>query len=335
MIEIRKPEYLSYSAVSQFFKDRDEYFMRYLAVDRPPRAPQGKPASVGSAFDAEVKAILYDRYYGKNYMPEKYSRDALFEKQVEPPQRDYAGPAGKHVCNAYVESGMFDRFVEVFDKAIEPPQFEFRVKEEIGGVPLLGLPDGHAILPDVEVIADWKVNGYCSKSNTSPNKGYMHCLDGYVAKKQSASNQKSHKDHTPLTFKGVPICEQYMEDYSEQWASQLTGYGWCLGSKVGSENVIHMVHQCVAKPLHDGRGPLLRFAEFRGRTRKPFQEMLLRKYQRCWESIESGHIYYELSREESDERCERIASRASAVANDTSEHADFFNNVIRPDWRGN
>jgi len=330
---LRVPFYLSFSGMTQFFSDRDEYFLRYIAENRPPRAPQGVPASVGSSFDARVKAELYERYYGKGYMPEKYSFDALFTKQVDECNRDFAKDAGIYVFDCYVKSGMYKRFTDVFDLCVEPPQFEFKVNKEIEGVPLLGLPDGHGVLKGGRnVIADWKVNGYCSKSNTSPTKGYLMCLDGYEAKKPSRSHEKSHKDHVPVVLDGVEISEQFMEDFEEKWASQTTGYGWCLDCPVGSEETIYMIHQCVAKPLPSGANPLLRFAEFRARTRTPFQQMLIKNYKRVWKAVSTGHIYDELSKEDSDKEVARMHALAESLFGDKSEHSEWYADVIRPDW---
>lgn len=330
---LRVPHYLSFSGMTQFFSDRDEYYLRYIAKNRPPRAPQGEPASVGSAFDARVKAELYERYYGKGYMPEKYSFEALFLKQVDEERRDFARERGVYVYDCYVKSGMYKRFTDVFDLAIEPPEFEFKVEKTVGGVPLLGLPDGHAKLAGgCSLIADWKVNGFCSKSSTSPTKGYLKCLDGYDSVKKSRSHDTSHKLHAPIDLGGIEISEHYMEDVEEKWASQTTGYGWCLGSEVGKEDTIYMIHQCVAKPLPGGGMPLLRFAEYRSRTRTPFQQMLMKNYQRVWKAVSTGHIYDELSKEASDKEVARMHALSESLFSDESEHSEWYADIIRPDW---
>jgi len=334
--QLRIPSYLSYSALEQFEGDRDEYFLRYLAQQRPERAPQGHPASVGSSFDAYVKAHLYEYFYGAGYMPEKYSFDALFTKQVEEQNRDFAKPAGKYVFHCYKLSGMLQRFIDAFSEAIEPPQFEFRVEAEIQGVTLLGLPDGYARLKGgISLVGDWKINGFCSKKSAiSPNKGYLKCLDGYRADKQSRSHDKTHKDAVPMEHGGLEISAQYMEDYNEKWAAQTAGYAWCLGEQVGSEEFVSLIHQGVAKPLPSGDYPLMRFSEYRGRIRKPFQELLLRRYQKVQAALASGHIYDDRSKADSDERCDQMQGVSAAIANDDGPDADFFNSVVRPDWRG-
>ena len=52
---MRQPEHLSYSSFSLWYKDRDEFFIRYLAETKAPRLPQERYMSIGSAFDAYAK----------------------------------------------------------------------------------------------------------------------------------------------------------------------------------------------------------------------------------------------------------------------------------------
>ena len=92
MFEIkRKPKSLSYSSLNLFEKDREEFFLRYLASNRPDKIPQEHPASIGSAFDARVKSELSQvlGVPGNEYGP-------LFQAQVEEQNREFAGPAGDY-----------------------------------------------------------------------------------------------------------------------------------------------------------------------------------------------------------------------------------------------
>ena len=333
---MRTPAYLSYSAQSKYKENIDEFVLRYLSDDRPDREPQGKPASVGSAFDAKVKAHMYTHSYGEGYMPEKYSFEALFEKQVEPQNRDFAGAEGLHVFESYQTAGFLDRLKALADRAVEAPQYEFRVEATVGGVPLLGLPDGYFRLPiedsaaeTLNVIADFKVNGYCGKAATSPNPGFLLCRDGYVATKQSRSHATTHKNATVSNYKGIEI-GGWMEDACEAWASQLSGYAWCMGEPVGSEDVVLLIHQIVAKPMPNAR-PLLRCAEFAGPVRKPFQDFLLTSYQQLWNAITNDHIYPELSKEESQKRFKLMNEQATYMVDNAD---DVFLDILRPKWRG-
>ena len=53
---MRTPKSLSYSSMSLYEKDKEEFFIRYLADKPAPRLPQEAPASVGASFDAHVKS---------------------------------------------------------------------------------------------------------------------------------------------------------------------------------------------------------------------------------------------------------------------------------------
>ena len=56
---MRKPKHLSYSSLSLWYKDREEFFVRYLSDTKAPRLPQENYMSIGSAFDAYAKSALH------------------------------------------------------------------------------------------------------------------------------------------------------------------------------------------------------------------------------------------------------------------------------------
>ena len=130
--------------------------------------------------------------------------------------------------------------------------------------------------------------------------------------------------------KGIEI-GGHLEDASEAWASQLSGYAWTLGAAIGSEDVVFMIHQCVAKPIPEA-SPLLRFSEYAGPVRKPFQDFLLVRYQKLWNAIETEHIYPDLSLEESTARYELMVGQASSMVADGPD--SIFTQLTRPTWRG-
>ena len=328
----RIPKYLSYSALIKFETDPDEYALRYLFTDKPIREPQGQAAGVGSAFDARVKSHMYERLYGKNYKPELYSYESLFERQVEPQNRTFCAEAGDYVFECYKISGFLQMLETLCDTAIEPPRFEFDAERTLGGVPLLGKPDGFIRLPNGILILDFKVNGYCSKAATSPTAGYLLCKDGYVIAKQSKSNGTCHDRATPTVVNGV-MCSGWMEDASVEWASQLSGYAWTTGAEVGDENFITMIHQCVAKPVI-GLKPLLRFSLYAGPVRRGFQTHLITRYQKLWAAIQSGHIFTEMTRTDNDSRLEMLAAQAKNMVSGTSEEDQAFFKLLRPVWKG-
>lgn len=333
---MRIPTYLSYSSLSQFEKDVEEFYLKHLSETRAARLPQERPASVGSAFDAYVKAALY----AELNLPQdqRYEFEALFEAQVEPQNRDWARSEGQYVFDCYRQSGMYTTLLNLLRRSIEPPRFEFAVRAEIEGVPFLAKPDCRFVLPGpLHVVHDWKINGYCSKSATSPTKGYMLCCDGFVAAKsakQNKSHGQAHKLFEPIEVTpGYTIDKGYLEDCSTQWADQLSLYGWSLGEKIGDSSVVLSIDQGVAKPMHEGR-PRMRFASFRARVRQSYQEFLAKRLRDAWAVISSGHIFRHLSPEDSEIRCQLLDDQAAISHSDGSEQGDWFNQVVRPKYRG-
>lgn len=320
---MRKPKYLSNSALIWWEKDREEFYFRYLAENRPKRSPQVRPMAVGSAFDAFAKSYLHEAIFGKGADP-KYEFQALFEEQVEPHNRDQALIDGQYVFDAYRTAGALDDLLAFLQEAKEAPRFEFRADRTIHGVPLMGKPDlAFVHKSNVRITHDWKVNGFYSRSATSPTKLYMLCRDG--SGQNSRSHGTAHKDFKPLDFNGVKIHAGFMEEFEVEWADQTSAYGWLMGEKPGDEDVVTSIHQIVTKP---GDPKLLRVAEYRARVSSAHQNRLLSRYTACWQAIESGHIFRELSRKQSDEKCAELDRRAASFVG-ASDLDAYFNTVAR------
>ena len=83
---------------------------------------------------------------------------------------------------------------------------------------------------------------------------------------------------------------------------------------VGSEEVITCIDQLACKP-HTDR-PLIRVAQHRCRISADWQFNLLSRLQSCWRTIKSGHIFTDLTREESDARCEVLEMEAEVKDDD-------------------
>src|ERR1700733_9743280 len=96
---MRKMAYLSPTSLSLFLKDETQFYMQYLAENRPARPPQTVPMAVGSSFDAFAKSYLYEALFGKK--DPKFELMAIFEAQVEPQNRDRAYKDGEHVFKEY------------------------------------------------------------------------------------------------------------------------------------------------------------------------------------------------------------------------------------------
>ncbi len=343
----RRPKTLSYSAWSTFEVNREEYFMQYLADVRAPRFPQENYAAVGSAFDAFVKFALHAALFGAGSDP-NYEFGKLFEDQVEPQNWDFGLRAGKHVFQAYKQTGAYGELLNLLKKAVEPPRFESKIESKIGsGVPFLGKPDLRFILkngdhPPLRVILDWKVKGYCSVHGASPSKGYALCRDGYDAiaigegktkkdplGKQSKSHNSEHDKYLAYDHRGLTINAGFMENCNPDYANQVSTYGWMLGETPGDENTVVWIDEIVAKYMGEGKQPLLRVANHRARVSRDHQLNLLSKIEKCWDAITSGHIFTDMSREDSDSRCEVLEATAASLKTDGSAEEQWFNDATR------
>lgn len=298
---MRIPKSLSPSAFGLWKREPKEYVLKYLCDNKPPRSPQEMPAAVGSSFDAWVKASLHRDLFGKDIDPE-FQLPALFESQVDEPNRALAWHYGLRCFDNYVATGAYADLRALLDKAKEPPQFEFEVGGTIEGIPLGGKPDCYFITKnDIHVILDWKVKGYCSKWNASPSPLYGLCRDGIGWPKPSRSHQSSHKGYCPIDFHDIEIHEGYLEDSNPAYAVQLAIYGWLIGIPADADNVVFGIDEIVSKSRQkENLPPLLRVAQHRARISQEFQRQTLTELHGLWDSIQSGHIRQDLSREESD-----------------------------------
>jgi len=295
---MRIPKYLSNTSIQLFYKDRMEFYLKYLADDRPPRFKQTKPMSVGSAFDAFVKHYIVEKLLGT--VPDEFNRETIFETQVEEHNRDWARVAGEHVFECYKRSGALADLMIELGKAAETPRFEFTVRRTIDGVPLLGKPDVWFVLESgLQILIDWKVNGYCSRSAVSPKKGFIKITDGWedTEAKHSRSHRTPHKDAQIIMVQGLAInAAVFLEDVDIGWADQTCLYGWLMGADVG-EKFLTGIDQIVAKP--NSPRPLLRVARHRTRVSEGYQRLLWKRIKHVWDTIQSGHIFDDMTKEKS------------------------------------
>ena len=333
---MRTPKKLSYSSMSKFYADRDDFYLSYIADKAAPRMPQERPAAAGSAFDAYEKSAISEELFGKGARPQ-FDLDTVFESQVEPQNRDWAYKAGKYLLECYKLAGAHDALMTLLRESVEEPRMEFSVDGTVGGAPFTGKPDLRFILnrgSRIDCIWDFKVKGFCSKYGASPSKGYAVCNDGYKSEKPSRSQGKSHANYMDYDHHGLTINAGYMEGCSKDYADQLSIYGWLLGEVPGDENVVLGIEELVGKYMGEGNDPLIRVASHRARVTKAYQLELVEKVSACWKAITEGHIFTDLSREESDARCLMLDEMAVGLASDGSLLDDFFSECTRPAFRG-
>ena len=309
---MRKIEYLSPSSYMLFQTDRENFYLDRLAAARPQRIAQTLPMSIGSAFDAYVKSHLHSCLYGEQTSG-KFHFETLFEKQVEPQNRDWAREHGKHAFKLYRQSGSLADLLADLKRAQGEIRFEDTVEGTVEGVPLLGKPDlyftnseGHP------VILDFKVNGWTGNSLTSPKPGYVRLRTCY--EDISLNHPVMHKNCYPQEFKGVRINgATTLDAVAVDWATQLAIYAWLLGAEVGSDFVC-AIDQLACRGGGGKAFAEVRVAEHRLLLSKSFQVNLLDGIKETWAALESGHIFTNLSRAESDAKCAQLEDRANGLA---------------------
>lgn len=309
---MHKPKYLSPTSLKLWRENREEFYMQHLAERRAPKMLQTAPMAIGSAFDAYVKSRLSQTLFGPNGL--KF--EEVFEAQVESHNRDWARANGEHVLQAYLLSGAYDDLLEMLKRA-DGVRFEFKAEKVIAGVPMLGRPDLHFIIERLPLVLDWKVKGYCSQA--SPSKGYLLCRDGYVTGKPSRSHNSQHPDFTPLEYRGLRISAGYLEATNRDYADQLSIYSWLEGVEPGTDAILWIEEIVAAKDTP----PRLRVATHRARCHAMYQLRLLAECQCAWAAIQSGHIFTDMTRADSDARCEALDSAALNLATALPEEAIF------------
>lgn len=289
----RIPQYLSPSSYGIWCENRHQFYQYYLSPRKLPRDPQTNYMAVGSAFDAYAKAFLHDTFVGDK--DEKYAFENLFTAQVEEHNREQARIDGQRIFDVYKSSGALQDLHLKLNTVVGKPRFETEVRgiveghregisKRVGAVPLLGKPDLYFSCPDdIRVIADWKVNGYYSKSGASPKPGFVREYPGF----------KVHKDCTIKEVGKIRInVARPMNEVDRTWAAQLAIYGWVLGEKVGGQ-FITMIHQIVCRPTG------IRVAEHCAYIDKSFQHELYEGLQDAWYRIQEGLIFDDMTAEQS------------------------------------
>lgn len=323
---MREYKFLSPSALSKYESNRDLFFLHYLCEPRVKRPPQEPFMAVGSSVDAFIKSAIYEAVHGKDALKgSQFEFEKIFEEQVEPHVRDYALEMGKHIFDQYVKYGAFSELLADILQSPYPPQMEFTVKGEIQGVPILGKPDLRYISKEgVHVICDFKVNGAGSKTGASPQQGFKICHDY-----GSTSHLKPHKKYVPYDHNGLEINRNYLGEFVDYWCDQLSMYAWVMGEPVGGEDWVIRIEQFACRPVPSIERPRIKCAAHIARSQSAYQHNLMARIHDCWNSIQSGHIFTSMTREESDERCESLTLQAKTPKGLHPELVEFTNEKTR------
>lgn len=292
-----------------------------MASERPPRIPQNQAMAVGSAFDAYVKCFLHRSLFGSNHRDSpQFVFDTLFEKQVEPQNRDYGMKAGAICFSSYKDSGALRELLEILQRADEEPMMEFSkqgivedatnsVYRPVGNVMILGKPDLYFRLKGVSITHDWKVNGYVATRPKGPEPGYLKYL------------QQGHKNHGTAHRDAHPHHENdyvyslnpNIEMQKPEWGRQLAAYSWICGADVGSEIIVSVDQLCCAPSFPT---PVIGVAQHRCQLTPSFQRKTYSEFQDCWDAVQSDHIFRHLSLEDSQARVGALIGQGAAFQGD-------------------
>lgn len=338
---MRARSYLSPSQVLKWEREPETYYIEYLADTKVGRSPQTLPMAVGSAFDAYVKASLKRRF---NLTDESfpYTEESAIARNIENPMmRKEAMVAGKAMLQGYMDSGAYTALCEEIMAGGNPTSLRMEVDGtfKIWGIPFVYKPDydcdSPITLPNgqrVAQIVDWKVNGYCSKSNVSPKPGFVIVRDGWKEGAKSRGNGTAHKNAQVIYLNGsdgrrIAVNADrsfYMPSgQMDDWSIQLTIYG--LGSMVNrgllSEEgnipkdiaFIVGIEQLACKTVGDARLP--RVATHRWMCNHDIIMTLRERVLRMWETIHSDHVFRWMTKDESKRRCEELEVIASTGDN--------------------
>ena len=331
---MRTRPYLSPSQIKKWESEPEAYFIDYLADTKVTRSPQTMPMAVGSSFDAYVKASLQRRFgLGWDSFPFESEEDALSRNIENPIMLPEASAIGKNMLVAYKDSGAYGHLCEEVLDGGDPTSIRMEVdgKIKLWGIPFVYKPDfqftsslktlGGDVLP---AIIDWKVNGYCSKTNVSPNPGFINVVDGWKGPPKSRGNMMPHKNAV-IAGLGKRLRVNSCSDYylpsgsCDDWSIQLGIYalGACqsYGITVDDTPILVGIDQLACKTItRPGRMEserLPRVAQHRWLCTPEIVRTLRDRVEHMWEVIHSDHIFRWMSKDESRRRCDELNKQAA------------------------
>lgn len=276
------------SSLRMFSEDRSNFYLTYIAKNRPPRSPQTMPMGLGSYFDCRVKDQIQLDVLKQ---PSLFSSEML--SSVEIPIRDEIAPHGERVWDMYKSVGAWKWLKKLLRKVTDITTEEM-ISAKVGAVELRGIPDLIFKVEGKWVIFDWKVNGYFSMSNVGPHKYYSKLLE--VAGKNKMHRQ-SMITNPVLLLNGMHT----MDECNEGWSTQLATYAMIMGIE---EDFIAMIDQLTF--VNGSAGKELRCGQFRMKITQDYMEDVYNKYELMDSVVKSGHIFTDMTRQQSNERCEEL-----------------------------
>lgn len=272
----RKPLYLSPSSLDLWETDRREYYIKYLG-NKIPSVPQTNAMAIGSAFDAYIKAALFERL-GSGTCRACAPFDQLFAASVEAHNRQVAKRDGLLVFNDYVRLGALDGLIKLMEYMdVREVVLEGDKTVEVQGVPLRGKLDMWVKGSRGSFILDWKVNGYYSKA--SPKPGYVW-------------NSKTGMPHSDVSSKPLSVNGKHYGyicngTLHTEWLDQLDTYRLIYNDMTAYSVIDQLTFGSkagcvVTRHVND----------------YPVSSTIMSRYQGCWEALMSGRCFTDVTLEE-------------------------------------
>jgi hypothetical protein len=313
---MRTREYLSPLQLSRWEKEPERYYLEYLADTKVGREPQTLPMAVGSAFDVFVKSSL-QRRFGRGYIPGTEAEIMLKQVENELYRKELMEEIAPKLLTGYQVSGAYASICGLVGD-VTTLEMEYDGKGQLWGIPWVFKPDFLCrTVGSFPVVIDWKVNGYCSNSNTSPEAGYLRCTDGWQGGVHSRDNGATHKLFQPMKFGDILVngnssMYEVGQGTRSDWNTQLTIYG--LGYwGVDAPPMVVGIDQLACKTV-EGIGRVPRIAQHRWLVTRASVQAVKERVERMWEAINSDWVFRFMTKDESRARCDELELQASMGA---------------------
>ncbi len=319
------PERYSPSACSKFYSDRQEYYLMYLAPTKVPRQKSTEAMCLGNFYDSVVTNALAIMFYGLSDVrtQTEFSYETLMEGcRQDHLDNDKLEAIAKDLFAQYKSTGAFAALCAELRQADEG---SIKFQQPLyfnapGGYTVFGFQDLSFTIGNTLVIRDWKCNGYFSKAGITLIKNYIDAFPKDVKRVKYP-----HKDvFLSRDVCGLQFAFGCASKAIPQYARQLATYGWALNdNKAPVENLLLGIEQVSCK-RGGKRVPEIMFARTSNFIKPDAQLQLLKEYDFMHETIISGHIFDDLTREESDAKCVELNNLALGMQDDGSGFNDLI-----------
>lgn len=321
---MRTRKYISPSQAGLFYSNREEYYLKYLADNKPPPFKQTAPMGVGGAFDSHVTRALAVKYFGRDDprcgAGAEYDLEVMLDSAIQEPSLDRTAITriGLELFKRYMATGAYARICAELDLADEGSiTMQSTLYYEAGdGLTLMGLPDLAFTRGGVQHVYDFKCNGFYSQA--SPLKNHVWKGTGSTEGVHKGAILGKHSCGTVVDLSGV---------FDDTYKRQTCTYAWSLvGRPLGDyEPIIVGIEQVACRPASSRwkdptvDGVAISNVSTRSLISVEAQEAVMAEYKHMWSCITSGWVFDDLTRPESDALCSQLEATAKGLATDIDE----------------